>query len=218
MKKKVIGLIDGESGNIGSIKKAIKDIIKNRPYQLKVIKDDFNPMIFDKIILPGQGAYATLISNLKKFRIYQPLKKYLESDSSYLGICVGMQLMFDFSLEKIKTSGFSWLSGNFKKIKTVGLDYLGRNFKVPHMGWNSLQFKYANHPILKNLDEKDQYYFVHSYYLEDNEKNQLIASTNYCHEIPAIVGKDNYIGVQFHPEKSSLSGQKLISNWLKWQP
>ena len=70
MKKKVIGLIDGESGNIGSIKKAIKDIIKNRPYQLKVIKDDFNHMIFDKIILPGQGAYATLISNLKKFRIF----------------------------------------------------------------------------------------------------------------------------------------------------
>ena len=79
MKKNVIGLIDGESGNIGSIKIAIKDIIKNRPYQLKVIKDDFNPMIFDKIILPGQGAYATLISNLKKFRIYQPLKKRLQN-------------------------------------------------------------------------------------------------------------------------------------------
>ena len=85
MKRKGIGLIDGESGNIGSIKKAIKDIIKNRPYQLKVIKYDFNPMIFDKIILPGQGAYATLISNLKKFRIYQPLKKYQEK-SLYLKI------------------------------------------------------------------------------------------------------------------------------------
>ena len=70
----------------------------------------------------------------------------------------------------------------------------------------------------ENISEKDQYYFVHSYYLEDNVKKQLIASTYYCHEIPAIVGKNNYIGVQFHPEKSSLSGQKLISNWLKWKP
>ena len=86
MKKKVIGLIDGQSGNIGSINKAIKDIIKGRPYQLKIIKSEFNYTLFDKIILPGQGAYATLMSNLKKLKIIQPLKKYLENNSSYLGI------------------------------------------------------------------------------------------------------------------------------------
>ena len=84
------------------------------------------------------------------------------------------------------------------------------------MRWNSLNLEYINHPILKKISNKDQYYFVHSYYLETSETNQIIANTNYCHQIPAIVGKDNYLGVQFHPEKSSLSGQKLISNWLKW--
>ena len=125
--------------------------------------------------------------------------------------------MFDYSLEKIRTSGFGWLSGNFNKIKAAGKDYLGRNYKVPHMGWNSLNLKYICHPILENISEKDQYYFVHSYYLETSETSQLIASTNYCHQIPAIVGQENYLGVQFHPEKSSLSGQKLISNWLKWK-
>ena len=104
----------------------------------------------------------------------------------------------------------------FNKINTVGLDYLGRDFKLPHIGWNSLNLEYVNHPILKNISNKDQYYFVHSYYLETSETNQIIANTNYCHQIPAIVGKDNYLGVQFHPEKSSFSGQKLISNWLKW--
>ena len=119
-------------------------------------------------------------------------------------------------IKKTKTSGFGWLSGNFNKIETSGLDYLGRNFKVPHMGWNSLHIENNTHPILRQISEKDQYYFVHSYYLEGNKTNQLIASTNYSHQIPAIVGQDNYLGVQFHPEKSSLSGQKLISNWLKW--
>ena len=102
MKKKVIGLIDGQSGNIGSINKAIKDIIKGRPFQLKIIKSHFNYSSFDKIILPGQGAYATLMSNLKKLKIIQPLKKYLENNSSYLGICVGMQILSDWGPNQIK--------------------------------------------------------------------------------------------------------------------
>ena len=126
-----------------------------------------------------------------------------------------MQLMFDYSLEKTTTTGFGWLSGNFDKIKINGLDYLGRSFKIPHMGWNNLKLENTNHPLLKNISEKDQYYFVHSYYLQESEKDEVIANTNYCHQIPAIVGKENYLGVQFHPEKSSLSGQKLIYNWLR---
>ena len=85
------------------------------------------------------------------------------------------------------------------------------------------KFNYSGNELemkkqIKEINEKDQYYFVHSYYLEGNQTNQVIASTNYCHQIPAIVGNENYLGVQFHPEKSSLSGQKLISNWLKWSP
>ena len=164
MKKKVIGLIDGESGNIGSIKKAIKDIIKNRPYQLKVIKDDFNPMIFDKIILPGQGAYATLISNLKKLRIYQPLKKYLESDSSYLGICVGMQILSDRGYEDKITKGLGIISGEIKKFKD-------KKLIIPHMGWNSIKLSKEDLIIKKNLDKKD-FYFVHSYIFENIEKKK----------------------------------------------
>ena len=101
MKKKTIGLIDGQSGNIGSIKKAIKDIIKDKPYQLKIIQSQFDPNQFSKIILPGQGAYATLIANLKKLKIYKPLKIYLENNFPYLGICVGMQILSDVGLSLI---------------------------------------------------------------------------------------------------------------------
>ena len=145
----------------------------------------------------------------KKYNVKAEICKHLDK--------VDLQELCDATEEAIIAGGgFGWLSGNFNKIKTVGLDYLGRKYKVPHMGWNNLHLEYINHPILKEINEKDQYYFVHSYYLEGSQVNQVIASTNYCHNIPAIVGKENYLGVQFHPEKSSLSGQKLISNWLKW--
>ena len=206
MKKKVIGLIDGESGNIGSIKKAIKDIIKNRPYQLKVIKDDFNPMIFDKIILPGQGAYATLISNLKKFRIYQPLKKYLESDSSYLGICVGMQILSDRGREEKITKGLGIISGEIKKFKD-------KKLIIPHMGWNSIKLSKEDLIIKKNLDKKD-FYFVHSYIFENIEKKNVLATTIYGKNFPSIVKKGNIYGVQFHPEKSHKYGLNLIKNYI----
>ena len=126
--------------------------------------------------------------------------------------------MADYSFEKKRTSGFGWLNGRFKKIKKNGLDYLGRNYKIPHIGWNNLQIENQNHPIFENISEKEQYYFVHSFALESNSTNEILANTIYNQKIPAIIGKDNYIGVQFHPEKSGNSGQKFIYNWLKWKP
>ena len=215
-------IIDYGSGNLRSVENAFSNAItdNNLKCKIRVTSDIHIIANADLLVLPGVGSFPDCRKGLQNIEglIDVLSEQVLFKKKKFLGICVGMQLMFDFSLEKIRTSGFGWLSGNFNKIKTVGLDYLGRNFKVPHMGWNSLHLEHNNHPILKKISEKDQYYFVHSYYLEGNQKNQVIASTNYCHQIPAIVGNENYLGVQFHPEKSSLSGQKLISNWLKWSP
>ena len=86
------------------------------------------------------------------------------------------------------------------------------------MGWNNLQIEYNKHPVLENITESEQFYFVHSYSLKSRKTNHIIANTNYSQKIPAIIGRDNYIGVQFHPEKSGNSGQKFIYNWLKWRP
>ena len=132
MKKKIIVLIEGQSGNIGSIKKAIKDIIRNKPYQLKIIQSQFEPNQFSKIILPGQGAYATLISNLKKLKIFNSLKMYLENNFSYLGICVGMQILSDVGYEDKITKGLGIIHGEIKKFEK-------KNLIIPHMGWNSLK-------------------------------------------------------------------------------
>ena len=206
MKKKVIGLIDGQSGNIGSINKAIKDIIKGRPYQLKIIKSEFNYSLFDKIILPGQGAYATLMSNLKKLKIIKPLKKYLESNSSYLGICVGMQILSDQGYEDKITKGLGVISGDIKKFKN-------KKLIIPHMGWNTINL-YNDDPIITNSFDKRDFYFVHSYIFQNIKKSNILASTVYGQKFPSIIKKGNIYGVQFHPEKSHKYGLNLIKNYI----
>ncbi len=213
-------IIDYGSGNLRSVENAFLNSINENNLKCKIeVTNNLNTISnADYFVLPGVGSYPDCKKGMQSSvgLIDVLSEQVLYKKKKFLGICVGMQLMFDYSLEKSRTSGLGWLSGSFNKINTVGLDYLGRNFKVPHMGWNSLNLEYTNHPILKNISNKDQYYFVHSYFLKTNQTKQIIASTDYCHQIPAIVGKENYLGVQFHPEKSSLSGQKLISNWLKW--
>ncbi len=212
-------IIDYGSGNLRSVENAFFNSIteNNLKCKIKVTSNLQSITNADLLILPGVGSYPDCKKGLQEIDglIEVLSEQVIYKKKKFLGICVGMQLMFDYSVEKKKTTGFGWLSGNFDKIKINGFDYLGRNFKIPHMGWNNLKLENTNHPLLKNISEKDQYYFVHSYYLQESERDQVIANTNYCHQIPAIVGKENYLGVQFHPEKSSLSGQKLISNWLK---
>ena len=206
MKKKVIGLIDGQSGNIGSINKAIKDIIKGRSYQLKIIKSHFNYASFDKIILPGQGAYATLMSNLKKLKIIQPLKKYLENNSSYLGICVGMQILSDWGYEDKTTRGLGIISGDIKKFRN-------KKLIIPHMGWNTINLNKDDTIITNSFDKKD-FYFVHSYIFQNIKKSDVLAFTLYGKKFPSVVKKGNIYGVQFHPEKSHKHGLNLIKNYI----
>ena len=206
MKKKVLGLIDGQSGNIGSIKKAIKDLINEKPYQLKIIQGKFNPNNFDKIILPGQGAYATLISNLKKLKIIRPLKQYLDDNKSYLGICVGMQILSDEGHEDQITKGLGIISGKIKK-------FSNKKLIIPHMGWNTISVNKADPIVKKNLNEKD-FYFVHSYIYENINKKNILGLTTYGKNFPSIINKGNIYGVQFHPEKSHKNGLKLIKNFI----
>ena len=123
--------------------------------------------------------------------------------------------MVEYSLEKTKTNGFGWLTGYLKKINISGKDYLGRKYKIPHMGWNTLKVLDKKNPILKNIKDDEQFYFVHSYYLTKCLEKEVLAKTVYSHDIPAIIGEKNYYGVQFHPEKSSFAGQKFISNWIR---
>ena len=206
MKKKILGLIDGQSGNIGSIKKAVKDLIREKPYQLKVIKGNFNPNSFDKIILPGQGAFATLMFNLKKLKILNPLKQYLQNNKPYLGICVGMQILSDEGHEDQIVKGLSVIPGKIKK-------FSNKKLIIPHMGWNTVFISKKDQIIKNDLNEKD-FYFVHSYIYENIKKENILGLTHYGKNFPSIVNKGNIYGVQFHPEKSHKNGLKLIKNFI----
>ena len=215
-------IIDYGSGNLRSVENAFKNTVAINKLKFKIIVTNNLNIISDAdhIILPGVGSFPDCKKGLLKIiGLFDLLtNEVLNKRKKFLGICVGMQLMVDYSFEKKRTSGFGWLNGCFKKIKKNGLDYLGRNYKIPHIGWNNLQIENQNHPIFENISEKEQYYFVHSFALESNSTNEILANTIYNQKIPAIIGKDNYIGVQFHPEKSGNSGQKFIYNWLKWKP
>ena len=215
-------IIDYGSGNLRSVENAFKNTVKTNELKFTIQVTNKLELISkaDHLVLPGVGSFPDCKKGLLDIEglINLLTNEVINKGKKFLGICVGMQLMVNFSLEKRKTDGFCWLDGYFEKIKTKGLDYLGRDYKIPHMGWNNLKIENSNHPILKNISESEKFYFVHSYALQSKKINQIIASTKYSQKIPAIIGKENYIGVQFHPEKSGNSGQKFIYNWLKWRP
>jgi len=215
-------IIDHGSGNLRSVENAFKLSINTNILDFKVLVTNNIKSIqeADYIVLPGVGAYPDCKNGLLKVEglIEVLINHVINNSKPFLGICVGMQLMAEYGFEKKKTKGLGWIEGNIEKINYIGKDNLGRNLKIPHMGWNNLEIYKTKHPILRNVSESEQFYFVHSYFLNALKKDQILADTNYNHKIPAIIGKDNFIGVQFHPEKSSLSGQKIITNFLKWKP
>ena len=217
-----IVIIDYGSGNLKSVENAFIETINNNDlnFSVEVSNQLYSIKEADYIVLPGVGAYPDCKNGLIKIEglIEVLIDQVIKKSRPFLGICVGMQLMAEYGIEKKTTSGFGWIKGSIEKINCIGKDSLGRNLKIPHMGWNNLELYKKEHPILKQISSTEQFYFVHSYYLNTLKKDQILADTNYNQKIPAIVGKENFIGVQFHPEKSSKAGQKIIGNWLKWKP
>ena len=214
-------IIDYGSGNLKSVENAFKNSVQRNKLKFTIKVTNKLNLISqaDHLVLPGVGSFPDCKKGLEDILGLIDLltNEVIHKRKKFLGICVGMQLMVDYSLEKKRTTGFGWLNGNFKKLKSNSLDYLGRDYKIPHMGWNNLQIENKDHPVLKNINENEQYYFVHSYCLEKYKLDEIIAYTTYNHKIPAIIGKKNFLGVQFHPEKSGNSGQKFIHNWLSWK-
>jgi len=213
-----LAIIDYGSGNLRSVQNAFnKNVIDNNlKIDIKVTNNLSTIKSADYIVLPGVGSFPDCKKGLLQIDglIDTLQEEIVVKEKLFLGICVGMQLMTDYSLEKIKTYGLGWLKGHLKKIDISGNDYLGNKFRLPHMGWNNLQILDNSHPFLKNISDVDQFYFVHSYFLTEGIKHEILANTTYSHELPAIIGNKNFFGVQFHPEKSSFAGQKIISNWL----
>ncbi|AEA34473.1 imidazole glycerol phosphate synthase subunit HisH [Hippea maritima] len=196
----LITIIDYESGNVRSVSKAIEFV----GFNSKVTHNKEEILSSDGVVLPGVGAFGDCMDKLKKYRLVDVIYKVIEKKKPFLGICVGLHLLFEESEEFGIHKGFGLVKGRVVRFRGNGL-------KVPHMGWNTVNIKKQN-KIFNGIKDNSFFYFVHSYYgvaLDETE----IASCDYGVSFTAAVNKDNMWGVQFHPEKSQGVGLKLLKNF-----
>lgn len=210
-------VIDYGSGNLRSAAKAIEREVSDKSLSLTV-QVSANPDDVRKashVILPGVGAFADCRAGLLALDGMADAlhETVLVNAKPFLGVCVGMQLMGTLGLEHGKHEGLGWLNGTVR-----ALEPRDENLKIPHIGWNELYLKNVHHPVLNGLNNRPHVYFVHSYYFDCDSSVDVLATVNYGGYIPAVIGRDNMIGTQFHPEKSQEVGLKLISNFLRWKP
>ena len=200
----MIAIIDYDAGNILSVAKALASLGE----EPCVTRDPKIIMEADKVILPGVGAFKDAMDNLEKYGLVSVIKDYIMTGRPFLGICLGLQLLFEESDESKGVEGLHILDGKCKLIPK------GEFTKIPHMGWNSLEFP-RNGKLFEGINDSAYVYFVHSYYLEADDETIVTATTNYNVKIHASVEKDNIFACQFHPEKSGEVGLKILENFLK---
>lgn len=199
----MIGIVDYGMGNLFSVSKAIERL--RADFFISSEKKDL--LGADALILPGVGSFRDAMERLQ----VDTIKEFATSGKPLLGICLGMQLLFENSDENGLTEGLGLLPGNVRRFS--GRTPQGKSYKVPHMGWNRLEFVKSS-PLLKNLNE-DYVYFVHSYFVNAENSDVLLAKADYHEQVSAVVGRDNIFGMQFHPEKSSRLGMALLNNFLQ---
>ena len=204
-------IIDYGSGNLRSASKALERV-KSSGSKVCVTKDPDVVASADYLILPGVGAFPDCKKGISALpgMIDAIAENVVSKGRPFMGICVGMQLMSAVGHEYETTNGFGWLPGEVIKIET--------ELKLPHMGWNELNIKSLGHPVFKNVDQGAFFYFVHSFHMQLKEEKFVLATADYGDSIAAVVGKDNMIGTQFHPEKSQKMGLLMLENFLNWRP
>lgn len=198
----MIAIVDYDAGNLKSVEKALAYL-----GEASVVTRDFKEIEkADKVILPGVGSFGTAMENLKKFELDKVVKEVTAEGKPFLGICLGLQLLFDGSAESEGVEGLGILPGDIVKIPDK------EGLKIPHIGWNSLTLQ-NNGRLFQGLEEVPYVYFVHSFYLKAKEESIVKAVTEYSVNIHASVEKDNVFACQFHPEKSSTTGLKILKNF-----
>lgn len=200
----MIAIIDYDAGNIKSVEKAVNAL----GYDAVVTRDKDVISGADHVILPGVGAFGDAMEKLHHYGLVDSIRKVVENKVPLLGICLGLQLMFESSEEAPGVEGLGLLKGRIILIPH------GEDLKIPHIGWNSLQYPNQGR-LFAGIPENSYVYFVHSYYLQAQEADIVKATTQYGTLIHASVEKDNVFACQFHPEKSSDVGMKILENFLK---
>lgn len=204
----MIAIIDYDAGNIKSVEKALLMLGE----EVEVTRDPQKLLQAEKVILPGVGAFGDAMARLKEYGLVDVIRQITQKDTPFLGICLGLQLLFESSEESPGVEGLGLLKGEIVRIpEGKGTD--GTPLKIPHIGWNSLHFPKQGR-LFEGLPEESYVYFVHSYYLRARE-DIVTAQTQYGVSIDASVEKGNIFACQFHPEKSSDVGLQILKNFVK---
>jgi glutamine amidotransferase len=210
-----IAVVDCGSGNLASVERALFEAAGRSGQAVEKVDVTADPNVVakaDRIVLPGQGAFATCADGIAAVPgLRDALDTSIAGGRPFLGICVGMQLMAERGLEHRSAAGFGWIRGDIAPLEAEGL-------RLPHMGWNALNFADSAHPLLDGINQGDHVYFVHSYALRDYAAADVLATTDYGGTVPAIVVSGNRAGTQFHVEKSQEVGLRILANFLAWQP
>ncbi len=206
-------LVDYDSGNLHSAQKAFEKMAQEVGAGNVVVTSDADMVArADRVVLPGDGAFPHCRDELfGRTALAEAIIDAVEVRGvPFFGICVGMQLLATTGHEYQETPGFDWIPGDIRPIEAEGL-------KVPHMGWNELVIDQP-HPVLDGISSGEHAYFVHSFAMQVADPAQLLAHVDYGGRVAALVGRDNIVGAQFHPEKSQSAGLQMIANFLRWCP
>ena len=210
-------IIDYGSGNLRSAAKAFERASAEAGLDISVAVtgDPERVAKADRVVLPGVGAFADCKAGLMAVPgMVEALKHAVhERAVPFFGICVGMQLMAERGLEHGTTEGLGWIGG-----EVVAIAPADRSLKVPHMGWNGLEFAPGAHPLLNGITPGADCYFVHGYHFAVADTADRVATVDYGGPLTAVIARDNMVGTQFHPEKSQLVGLTIITNFLRWSP
>jgi glutamine amidotransferase len=207
-------IVDYGSGNLRSAAKAFERAAGATGEEIRVSDSAQEVARAARIVLPGVGAFADCKRGVEALPGMRAAleEAVIERGVPFLGICVGMQLMAKFGYENGKHEGFGWIDGEVVAITPGG------GLKVPHMGWNDLAVAAPGHAVLAGLEDGTHTYFVHGFHLRCAAPSEILATVQYGETLTAVVGRDNMIGTQFHPEKSQQAGLRLIADFLKWRP
>ena len=200
----MIAIIDYDAGNIKSVEKALQKL----GAEVVITKDADEILRADKVILPGVGAFGDAMSNLHKYGLVDVIRQVVEKGTPFFGICLGLQLLFERSDETPGVEGLGILKGEILRIPDKD------DLKIPHMGWNSLHLQNQGR-LFEGLEEQSYVYFVHSYYLKAEDEEIVKATTDYSVNIHASVEQGNVFACQFHPEKSSDVGLRILKNFVE---
>lgn len=208
-------ILDYGSGNLRSVAKAIQHAAAG-DWSVQISGERADIVAADRVIFPGQGAMGQCMRNLEG-KSFPSLLQECILNKPFLGICLGLQTLLDFSEEDGGMAGLGVIPGKVLEFPAGRRDENGAPYKIPHMGWNQVR-QTAPHPLWRNIQPDEWFYFVHSYYAQPQQEADCAGVANYIVDFAAAVARDNLFATQFHPEKSQAGGLTLLKNFLEWRP